>query len=497
MSLPVSRNSETSIYLRAYKITKKDKGKVVTHRLLSGGNVSLPYAQFFDLFSKLELDWRNKRRNYIVEQKTPIFKLILDLDFQTNTALEQKYWLELVGHIQFVVQEFGVPPPLLCYVANADAVQLANGEWKNGCHLYWPTVLVDQKTALTMRWAIVQHFEEIDKTQDWKKIVDASVLKANGMRYLFCNKGMPCPACQNKKEEEKKACGECSGAWYIDTGRPYTPRCVVNADGSVNDAETARFCYDLRHALQMTSCVTELQAMPVLYRTPDWVHDQPPEASVSQAGSTKQPRTKVAEPINGGTGFTKKLDGREIVFEQFENPPIQQAIVTFLNTSCSLIGPHQQQGMRKLLKDQRGIAYMVIGTNKFCNNVHRCHNGEDIYYVITKDGITQFCWSTNHGCRTFMSERSPITPTLAHILFSEELQGDNSDLAIGALQSWASHQALNHMRQTEVDMFVMARALYPLLSLARDDPLYDIAMHFDDIDEERGISMATFDFPMQ
>lgn len=494
MSRPVSRNSTAFTYLKNYKIGKKEKGKIVTHRALSGGNFSVPYDNFLELLSKLELDWRNGRRNYLVEQKTPIFKFMLDLDFTAGEPIEQEYWLEMVHHIQWVLQEFGAKEHV-CYVANADPVQLESKQWKNGCHLYWPSMLVDQKAALLIRWAIVEHFKEVypQYKDKWEEIVDDSVLKANGIRYLFSNKAIQCPVCKNKDEADKKTCGPCDGAWYMDIGRPYTPRCVVDAAGNVDATESRMFTTNLRYALEMTSCVSSALTMPTVYRAPDWLREQPAPPVV--ATSSNNQRTKLAVAINGSTGFTKKLDGREVIFERYECKSIQDAIVSFLNEGCTLSGaPTYRQNIQKLLKATTGAAYMVVGTNKYCNNVRKCHNGQDVYYIIKQNGIMQFCWSNKH-CKAYMSPLAPITATLCHILFSDELQSDGSALAAGALQRWASHRAIDRRTQSWQDTYTRARSLFPLLQLNNTDPLLDIAMHFE-MDPDGSVNAATFGFPM-
>jgi hypothetical protein len=79
-----------------------------------------------------------------------------------------------------------------------------------------------------------------------------------------------------------------------------------------------------------------------------------------------------------------------------------------------------------LVKTDRG-GFMLRSTSRYCLNLGRAHRSNNVYFVLTRDGISQRCYcrcETTEGrrgglCRKFVSETWPVPPRVSDAFFPD------------------------------------------------------------------------------
>lgn len=461
--------------LRKYRITSSQKTATpleVTHRSLAGGNFSVTdIRQLLLVISNAVRQNNNNVAFYLIELRTPIFPMLLDLDFAYYREITDEEWLRYLGFLQLcMLQAYGKDARLEMYVAKAP-VELVkekqlkvNGEkqdfknfCKSGLHIYWPYILVSGDTSIKLRRVFVRALEELSGFKfprdpergtlfpGWDEIVDESVLTSNGLRMLYARKTIKCETCREAEKQSRKrplgseismTCTQCGGRGSLDTGRPYTPKWVLRADGSPDEGLGERFCDDPFYALQMTTVrTTSLVHQPGPPLLPAWVTEVPVRLSPATAAATQVPTHPLPSGVSNATGYSKVISGHSHTFTPDDNRDGNvakriEAIERFINNQSNLAGPSPQKIRRLLRSDRGGNYYMAIGTNKYCNNVRRHHTHQDVYYIVGKHHLWQCCWSQRrHGsdqnmssdCRGYSSCRVSVPPLLRELLFNPHL----------------------------------------------------------------------------
>jgi hypothetical protein len=88
---------------------------------------------------------------------------------------------------------------------------------------------------------------------------------------------------------------------------------------------------------------------------------------------------------------------------------------------------HKIRNIRKVLKIDKKDMYIVFVDSKFCLNMNREHKSNNVYFVATKEGVSQKCFcmcKTTEGrkfgyCKDFKSTCKPLSPLLKNVLFPD------------------------------------------------------------------------------
>jgi hypothetical protein len=469
---PLRRSREVERMMNKYR---QGTGKaapanaIITHRSLAGGNYSVPVADYNDLITVLGAAARKPPglgTHYLIENRTPIFPMIMDLDVAFSVEISDEQWLHFLGIIQAsMVRCWGGSVLLDAYVAKAPPDTVASKQLtfnaktketrtvenfiKSGLHVYWPHVLVDMETAKRLRRVCVRDMEQATgvyylndpetgkQYPGWDSIIDLSVLESNGLRMLFAHKTEKCATCPGKKrpaatmDDGPRNCLVCENSGVVDVKRPYKPHWVLSADGQPIAALTERFRGDFFYAFEKTTVrAPDVSVMPVTPTLPPWVmqpeplDDPAPRPGGGGAGAG-------GGGGRNGAGYSKVIGGQNYIFSTDENRDGKMAmriaaIETFLNKFTNLGGMVPQTIRRLLRSDRGGNYYMAVGSNHYCNNVRRAHSHQDVYYILSAHHAWQCCWSQRKAtsdvnmrtdCRGYSSFKVPVTPTLRQTLF--------------------------------------------------------------------------------
>ncbi|KAK9827059.1 hypothetical protein WJX74_004950 [Apatococcus lobatus] len=205
---------------------------------LSGGKYLLQAEEDWSaLRAAAARDFVAGARNFLVEYKTPVFKLFFDIDF-AHATLGLDYVLQTL--LPRILE--GVAGAIDKQVVYQDVIIATSpakpkGELtKTGVHLHWHQLAVDDLTiqshqvqlavdsesALAIRASVLHELRQLpDVGLDFDAVVDDSVLKRNGLRLLFSSKCLPCDQCmavrkQAGKDHPCEAAPRAASMWACD-----------------------------------------------------------------------------------------------------------------------------------------------------------------------------------------------------------------------------------------------------------------------------------------
>lgn len=310
---------------------------------------------------------------------------------------------------------------------------------KSGFHTVWPHLYVTQEMAIRIRFALCQALRErfpnfatqvtyinntspasdICETEEiqydtWSSVVDCSIYQANGLRMPGSSKASKCKSCPPSRMPcemcrfNNKNCG------YVDDGRPYIIMTVLDVNG-VEMQEKANELFNNPHkALQYTSIRYHGTEPSSPFKIPNWfvpTHDLNEELEqIVPASGRKRKRgvgddaaihsDRIVHRDFGQIGERKQVnisnryyefecisqsDPRAIIFERFLNAKFPHG--------------HNRILLRKVMisTDATKPYIFAVSSSKWCLNVGREHNGQDVYYLYNGRDVQQRCWSSKDG----------------------------------------------------------------------------------------------------
>jgi len=151
-----------------------------THLLMDGGILFVP-DEDMDAFFQVYIDTLKKRKIYVVEQKTDVFKFFVDLDYKGQEKLSDEFILLISKKIHSILGE-----PGRCCIARAQVRAVKEG-LKTGVHIHWPDYRVTKQEALAARTKILLEIPQYPGI-DWAQVIDSSVYGGSGLRMLWSHK---------------------------------------------------------------------------------------------------------------------------------------------------------------------------------------------------------------------------------------------------------------------------------------------------------------------
>lgn len=178
---------------RGYWLRRGD-GEAPTHLLLDGGRLRVPaesHAAMLNAYAA-SLARHPDHKPCVVELRTPVFKMFVDLDtrFPSEAEAMGAKFGGLPRLVRTLTECVGASRAMVC-VASA-VKREADACWKLGFHVVWPEVLVTAATALRLREHMASSLgppADHGIVGGWDTVIDASVYRANGLRMPWSAKG--------------------------------------------------------------------------------------------------------------------------------------------------------------------------------------------------------------------------------------------------------------------------------------------------------------------
>lgn len=154
----------------------------ITHVMLNGGVLHASNASPH-VFHTRYIKSLKRKKLYIVEQKTIIFRFFVDLDYKAEEALPPHIIIELCQAMNRVTGQ-------ACLVSTSLPRKVGD-LMKTGVHIHWPDLHVNKQQAMQVRAKILIELSECFPGRDWVKDIDSAVYQGSGLRMLWSYKAEP------------------------------------------------------------------------------------------------------------------------------------------------------------------------------------------------------------------------------------------------------------------------------------------------------------------
>jgi len=369
-----------------FKIACKQKGllvddKTYNYLLLNGGKLQVDNDEEF---LRMYVDHLGEQL-FVVQMRTPVFKLFVDFDYEASYELSVIDCIELakVFH-ESVCLLFDKKTDNNMIVCTASHSKLKkNKKVHTGLHFHWPSILVDSANAKLIREHIISEISSTfgDIFGDIFNMYDDSVYKSNGLRMKGSIKS------------------------YSDK-RSYWPVTVIHPD-----LTTEPFSGDHLNAIHQTS----IRSSATL---PDTLHSTLLNLSTEIKSPEHQENyyhLQASKKWSSEDPLTVRC--QEVILLNF---PIYKELDNF-KVKDVLVGLFGETDKRF------GKEMAIAHTNStFCTNKKGHHQSSTVYFVFTKNDVVQrcFCHKEYDGkpCRSFKSEVKTMQVSSLH-LFTAKRKG--------------------------------------------------------------------------
>lgn len=328
----------------------------ITHLFLDGGKAHVPDDKTIEFYQEYASCIRKGIPQYVVEQRTPAFRLFIDVDIRSKFPLPQDMIERMSACLYGCSREFFAPLSSSMIVCLAPDRQLPDGMHKTGIHLHWPRVFITSSKALTFRTlCITRCTEEFGDcfAVGWGNIIDAAVYRSSGLRMIYSLK--------------RNATGV------------YVPRLVFQPDGSVQTASG------------------------VLEALETWLQDVSIRVS------------RVVDPttVAGGSGDSTDASHEELLIKTEHNKGTLQrmslaeartrSMAVALETSLPPFFRNcKVTSIYKIVPRSKKADHIkyIFGTNcKNCmNKVSGFHRSNHVYFMVSASGVHQRCFCRCDTC---------------------------------------------------------------------------------------------------
>ena len=376
-------------WCRKRKYFGRSGGGEVSHLLLDKGVLCVPESSnddFIHEYSRGVL--MGGRPSCIVEYKPRVFRMFYDLDIVTKDIHMAKLMSagDFQENVKNIMHIICIATVFLFDVARSSAtICISNvpkkkgDEIKVGIHITFDNIFVTSPTALHIREKLLEllNVEENPFANSWEQIVDSAVFKGSGMRLPWAAK-------------------------HDDLKRVYVPRVEYLLDSEESDIiETKLFPDEIIKSLSSVKDViskTCLRARGVLTKLRN------PEIDI-----------ECSSPTNSGNFSHASLREYSSAIGEIER----------------LIPPQYEGKVTGVIKADH--VYMFRHSSRYCENVARNHKSSNTYFLVSKAGMRQCCYSRKEEdvgqkycrCSDFRGEYIKLPPSLTEELFPDEDEKKN------------------------------------------------------------------------
>ena len=400
MNFPISQIKRWNIKDSLFIKNSTGDGRKPTHLLMDGGKIHVS-RQIEETFQRrYAADLMGGDVNYLLEVRTPITKLMVDLDVYEERALSYEEMRPWIQCIQSVVKD--IYPDLtdhqrrviICTTDTTSGVFKGGEEYtKQGLgHLIWPGIHIDTANGMLFRGSVIQKLEEQfgkrHKNNIWADVIDDTIYKQNGLRMVGSAKIGYCSDCKNKKKKSD-CCELCFGTGKYYIGRIYIVQEVMSGNGECDVEQTKLLQDNYLERVKQTSIRTyENTGTPQV--KPEWYDDwHIDEKSIAQNKMKRfYGKDKVQLTNEDRKGFGEHDLKERLSPESKEYRLIKRSIHKIMPKVYRRV-----EIMDIHLCNQGNNNYYLVRTHSsFCMNVARDHNSNTIFFVVNEHGMFQKCF---------------------------------------------------------------------------------------------------------
>lgn len=355
---------------------------------------------------------------YFNEYRTPVFRMMFDLDFVQLAPLTTADELKIYEIMNRVIRVFY---PDLIPGARETAQTLAmfvtgvtepkqfpetdpkRPNWvKIGRHGVFPYLRVNAPMAIVIREAWILALENemgvraSSVANPWADVVDGAVYGPNGLRMVYSHKAEKCKKCVGASDTDGKKissrsnrdsthtpCDTCWDRGYVDANREYVPLYYL-INGKPSGTMLQQYLGNTAEAIRLTVFDTSLRLAPEDQKVTPGFQAQANRPVPSDTDVTDTLEYK--EDAKTRKRFAKK---KHVVLEN--NAPE----VPFVRRAMrALPAEYRTVAIKQVERASDGRYYHVLlrgPGSTYCMNLGGCHRNNTAFFVIKKSGIHQRC----------------------------------------------------------------------------------------------------------
>jgi len=357
----------------------------LSHLLLDKGVLCIPESanqEFVHEYAKGVLT--KGRPPCIVEYKLKTFRMFYDLDIFTTSEMAKKMtegvFSEDVRRFFYLVCEttamlFDVSKTTVTMCISNMSKKKGDG-FKVGVHLTFDNIFVTSPTALYIREKVLEKLvcEENPFSNTWDSIVDSSVFKGSGMRLPWSAKN-------------------------DDLKRFYVPMMEYVLDS--NESGIVEHKLEPEVICKSVSAIRDLLIKVCLRTRGSLTKLRNPEVNIEDAS-----------PSHSGS---------------FSHPSLKQ-FSGVVEEMAKYIPDVYTGKVTGVIRTE--FVYMFRHSSRYCANVEREHHSSNTYFLVTKSGMRQCCYSRKEEdigrkyclCSQFRGDLIKLPKKMMDELFPEELE---------------------------------------------------------------------------
>ena len=357
----------------------------VSHVLLDGGRLSVPFDRLNDFYEKYIEAVKAGEKLYVVEQKTPIYNFFVDIDYKDTKALTID---EIQDICKVICDKVKRHKGGDCIISVAQPKQV--GDFiKTGVHLNWPEYPVNQASALALREHILVALSKAKGGTDWNEVIDLSVYgdikrrtRGSGLRMPWSYKLAKHNLCGGKGCEECKNMGKIVQVSYL-------PLFIYRAGPlSMLQRIVPQPSLDI---LKMATVRTNTEAFVTI---------EHPSVTVKE-GAFTDAQTK----------------------DEIRDEELRGMIETFVQENM------EGQSMAYITNIYKhNDCYFVSTNSKYCENLKNTHGSNHVWFMISGRIIAQKCFcrcETLRGrrdgfCKDFYGRKHELSPKIIEKLYPKK-----------------------------------------------------------------------------
>ena len=288
-----------------------------------------------------------------------------------------------------------------------------------GLHVVFPWLFVNTEQALWIRAGVVSELHRLHEglQEDWDTVVDIAVLTTNGLRMVGSDKCKDCPTCHNMREA-RDFCPDCSRQGKIPENKIYWPWRTYPLQ------ETRQLCRDVRgnpaYAVQMcsTRIPVDRQIPTKQFLVPEGAPPPSLRRKLSAAEAKRTAKDHALTEIQPSTRW--RTEPVELSAE------LRTALEETLHAHCPKYATLRVSALERLLgtRHRESFCMKVRGFGcRFCQNKNEEHTKQTVYFIVSRQGLAQKCYSRKnvlrqHGlCEKYCSPSTPLSPSLQALLY--------------------------------------------------------------------------------
>lgn len=370
----------------------------LSHVLMDGGVLSVPFDKLDDFYEVYIRDVIAGEKLYVVEQKTEPFNFFVDLDYKDTDPLTLDQIESIVKIICDKVETFSENSTALICIAKPKE---KDGQIKSGVHINFSNFTIDCENANYLMKHIISILSKIYSQKDWNIIIDSSVYgdpkkntQGSGFRIPWSYKKGKHEYCKGK------GCVGCNNTGKITEG-VYLP-VFIYEDKKLSKTDQEPTLEKLWMAtVRSNKTLNDVIKIPFIGEL------LPTHAHVTK----NQPKNSIQDPV------------------------LVAYVQTFIRQNLE---GQQNSRILGISKTKKKNMYAVQTDSKYCENLHRNHSSNHVWFVIDDGRLAQKCFCTceteegrkkgmckNHTGRAYM-----INKKIEDILYPNKKLSNNRKLAL-------------------------------------------------------------------